>query len=198
MGNVQVGDRIKSLVDCNDVRKGDVLEVCYVNKAFWGVGVNGYGVLPDKGSYLKSSEYVMFFDEAPTIEQLLTKASKHAAKAAKHEQKRAALIEQAREMLPKGYELNVLGEVVKAQPAEDMSDPNNWQVGDVVVSRCDRAGGYGWWFDKAAPLRVVRHHGSGGVYLAPIETNAHQEGLFFNYKDLADVEWISRPNKGAK
>ncbi len=57
-------------------------------------------------------------EQAPmTIEQLLAKANKHAAKAAKHEAKRHALFLQAAEMVPEGYALRekVGGEMVMTE-----------------------------------------------------------------------------------
>ena len=79
-------------------------------------------------------------EEAPmTIEQLLTKANRHAAKAAKHEAKRQALIEQARALLPEGWELEEGGSIFHElkesleQALEiEMQDPANWRAGDVV------------------------------------------------------------------
>lgn len=70
-------------------------------------------------------------EESPmTIEQLLAKANHHATKAAKHERKRDELIQQARELVPEGWELKECG-LVK-QPEEDMTNPENWKAGDVV------------------------------------------------------------------
>ena len=78
-------------------------------------------------------------EEAPmTIEQLLTKANKHAAKAAKHEAKREALIKQARTLMPEGWRLEGGGLVV--QPGEDMTNPANWKAGDVVECIMGRSG----------------------------------------------------------
>lgn len=94
-----------------------------------------------------------------TIEQLLAKANHHAAKAAKHERKRQALVEQADRMeedamkgeLEKMHRVYMEGASghdggIKAlydagyrlvatendQPTKDMTNPKNWKAGDVV------------------------------------------------------------------
>lgn len=89
-------------------------------------------------------------EEQPAIQSLLKKAEKHARKAQKHEARRQEAIEQARAMLPDGWELTPsidhdvrigntpLSEVNFEFPkglfcvsGEDLSDPENWRKGDI-------------------------------------------------------------------
>ncbi len=98
-------------------------------------------------------------DETATIQSLLKKAEKHARKAQKHEAKRQEAIEQARALLPDGWELTPsidqdvrigytpLSELdycefnvgVFGADGEDLTDPANWREGDVV--ECVRGNG---------------------------------------------------------
>lgn len=87
-------------------------------------------------------------EETPTIQSLLKKAEKHARKAQKHEDKRQEAIEQARALLPDGWELKetsvgetssiieqvyARGEFPKHKNINvDLNDPANWREGDVV------------------------------------------------------------------
>lgn len=66
-------------------------------------------------------------EETDTIQSLLKKADKHARKAQKHEAKRQEAIEQARSLLPEGWELTEAG-----AEKVDLNDPANWREGDVL------------------------------------------------------------------
>lgn len=99
-------------------------------------------------------------EEQPTIQSLLKKADKHARKAQKHEARRQEAIEQARAMLPGGWELTETGvddghqsdinsilETISEETGfsrsfltghgrhtgGDLNDPANWREGDVLT-----------------------------------------------------------------
>lgn len=125
-------------------------------------------------------------EDAPmTIEQLLAKANKHAAKAAKHEAKRQALIEQARELMPEGWRLEDSGLIV--QPTEDMTDPGNWKAGDVVECVQDRIS------LTAGVQYKLRLTESGIAYGEDGDVRIIDDDGDEIHYDARNFKWISRP-----
>ena len=150
-------------------------------------------------------------EEAPmTIEQLLAKASKHAAKAEKHEAKRQALVEQAERMkedavkeeIEKMHRIYIEGASghqggIKAlydagyrmvapdaeQPAEDMNDPANWKAGDVVEFR--HQGRTGITKGKEYPIRGM---GVANQFVSLLDDDGDARTF-----TSGSFKWISRP-----
>lgn len=144
-------------------------------------------------------------EEAPmTIEQLLTKANKHAAKAQEHrdkaanherkadehEAKRVELVEQARQLMP-GYTLEISADWerdVEEQPTEDMADPSNWKAGDVVECVSEHAG-VGLSEGGRYKLREeCRPYPNGPRASVEADDNGKKNG-----HDARYFRWISRP-----
>lgn len=127
--------------------------------------------------------------ESPmTIEQLLTKANKHAAKAAKHEAKRKALVERARELLPEGWRLENSGLVV--QPAEDMADPANWKAGDVVECVSGKR-----WFTEGKEYKLTAWPSTGKAFMRRSGNVSIIDDMGDDYyAPASSFKWISRPS----
>jgi hypothetical protein len=132
-----------------------------------------------------------------TIEQLLAKANRHAAKAAKHERKaaeheakRVEAVENARQLMP-GYTLEISAKWERDLPeehTEDMTDPANWKVGDVV--ECITASiGFGGResFVMGNKYNVSRNYGGALLDLAADEYGEANGLAAKNFR------WISRP-----
>lgn len=156
---------------------------------------------------------------APTIEQLLAKANRHAAKAEKHERKRAELVERANKLkddemkaeLEEMHRVYISGAKshcggIKAlydagyrlaaaedsEPAEDMTDPVNWKAGDVVEYQKDFAGGYK--SSKKGALGQIACIDAKGIKVHPGgQSEWLKGGLLFESGEIDQLKWISRP-----
>lgn len=123
-------------------------------------------------------------EKQPTIEQLLAKANRHAAKAAKHDRKRAELVERAKGMVPAGWKIEECQMVVD----EDMTDPVNWKAGDVVEARC-HCEAY-TKHQRYTVTAVIPDLGWVGIEM-------DDEGEY-NGGRMEDFEWVSRPQGETK
>ncbi len=140
--------------------------------------------------------------EEPTelsIEELLTQANYHAAKAAEHERKRASLIEEVTKRIPEGFVLTEsLGKTFVEY--EDMTDPFNWKVGDVVecLRTCRTSNGIS--------ANEYTKFSEGAHYIVDSEVWEYGFGVNYVFLKSGDYEtrremstkylkWVSRPSK---
>lgn len=181
---LKAGDKVKSLVDFFGIRKGDIVTVTYA-------GFGYINVAEDNGSTLTNDEFEVFIQEEPsqmTIESLLKLAKEYAEKAAESQRKSEELYEEADKMYK---ELRGVAEEQVVE--EDMSDPANWRVGDVVEFKGEsihmtkgdyyhlREYKHGEAVDNWGDVKVIDDEGDVRV-------------MFSAY----DFKWLSRPSKETK
>lgn len=188
---LKAGDKVKSLVDFFGIRKGDIVTVTYV-------GIGYINVAEDNGSTLTDDEFEVFIQEEPsqmTIESLLKLAKEYAEKAAESQRKSEELYEKADKMYNK-----LRGNTEEQAVEEDMSDPSNWRVGDIVKCLEDNAGCYPS-LSKGQHLYLSSYYperDSTGSWDVDTLEGGFPRGLFFDIEELCQLKWVSRPSKETK